>query len=134
MTIEKIVQRRLTDGFNTTLPRFDVLAALERRPQGMTMGELSRALLVSNGNVTAIVQKLVKDGAVTSTPLASDRRSSLIQLTPAGAKSFKGLARAHHDWIDTLFADLQPAERDAMFSALGHLKQSLGNAAHKDRS
>lgn len=132
MTIEKIVQRRLAESFQTTLPRFDVMAALERRPDGMAMGELSRALLVSNGNVTAIVQKLAKDGHVAIAPLPSDRRTQIVRLTPEGKMYFSKLAKVHHNWIDDLLAGLEQDEREALYAALGHLKRSLGEAAQKE--
>jgi DNA-binding MarR family transcriptional regulator len=132
MAIEKHVQRRLAGGFETTLPRFDVMAALERRGEGMTMGELSRALLVSNGNVTAIVRKLADSGHVTVAPLPSDRRASLVRLTPAGRSHFAALADAHHDWIDGLLAGVGSSDRRILFEALGRLKQSLEDAQHED--
>lgn len=129
--IEKQVQRRLAEQFATTLPRFDVMAALDRRSEGMTMGELSRALLVSNGNVTAIVRRLADSGHVTVAPLPGDRRASLVRLTPAGARHFAALASAHHAWIDMLLAELPGAERRTLFDALGRLKQSLDSAQRK---
>ena len=132
MTIEKIVQRRLAEQFETTLPRFDVLAALERRPAGMTMSELSRALLVSNGNVTAIVRKLSEDGYVSTAALPSDRRSWIAQLTPEGRRYFSALAKAHQDWVDGLLAGLGQQDRETLYSALGQLKLSLGQAAQKE--
>lgn len=132
MTIEKIVQRRLAAEFETTLPRFDVLAALERAPEGVTMGALSRALLVSNGNVTAIVRKLGEDGFVTIAPLPSDRRASVVRMTESGRRHFEALARAHHDWIDGLLAGLGGEEREGLYQALGALKLSLGQAAGKE--
>lgn len=132
MSIEKVVQRRLVDKFETTLPRFDVLAALDRCPAGLTMGELSRALLVSNGNITAIVRTLATDGQVTVAPMPTDRRTSIVRLTPAGKRHFATLAQAHHAWIDDLFAGLSRIDRDALYSALGHLKVSLGNAARRE--
>ena len=133
MTIEKIVQRRLVEQFETTLPRFDVLAALERRPDGMTMGELSRALLVSNGNVTAIVRKLTEDGHVSTETLQADRRTSIVRLSAAGRRHFAALSKAHHDWVDELLAGLNPPERETLYTALGQLKLSLGQAAQKER-
>lgn len=133
MTIEKLVQRRLGDRFDSTLPRFDVLAALDRSDGGMTMGELSKALLVSNGNVTAIVQSLRRDALVLTAPHPTDRRSSVVTLTPAGARQFAEMAAAHHGWIDDLFSSLDAGERDALYAALGHLKSSLGEATRKDQ-
>lgn len=126
MVIEKDVQRRLSDRFGTTLPRFDLLAALDRQPEGLTMSALSRALLVSNGNVTQLVQKLAAEGLVATTPSPTDGRSSIVRLTHKGQQHFMELAEAHHGWIDALFASLDAAERDALYAGLGHLKTAIG--------
>lgn len=133
MTIEKLVQRRLGGEFASTLPRFDVLAALDRSTDGMTMGELSRALLVSNGNVTAIIQSLRRDALVITTQHPADKRSSVVSLTDAGRTHFTEMAAAHHSWLDDLFSRLAPDERDGLYAALGHLKSSLGEATRKDQ-
>jgi DNA-binding MarR family transcriptional regulator len=132
MTIEKLVQRRLGAEFASTLPRFDVLAALDRSAGGMTMSELSRALLVANGNVTAIVQSLRRDALVVTAPHPTDKRSSVVSLTAAGRAHFDEMAAAHHGWIDDLFASLTAHEGEALYAALGHLKSSLGEATRKE--
>ena len=124
LTIEKEVQRRFAD-LGATLPRFDVLAALDRHPNGMNMGALSRALLVSNGNATQLVQKLAKDGLVLIAPSPAARRASIVRLTRAGRSEFAGLAAAHHDWIDTLLAGMDAGTRDSLYEALGALKRSI---------
>jgi DNA-binding MarR family transcriptional regulator len=124
MTIEKDVRRRLAE-LGATLPRFDVLAALDRHPEGMTMGGLSQALLVSNGNVTQLVQKLAKDKLVRIAPSPADRRASIVRLTPRGSEEFAGLAAAHHDWIDGLVADMDGEARETLYQALGELKRSI---------
>jgi len=124
MAIEKDVQRRLALQ-GATLARFDVLAALDRERGGMTMGALSRALLVSNGNVTQLVQKLAKDGLVRNAPSPRDRRASIVRLTPKGRTEFAGLAAAHHDWIDALMAGMDAPDRESLYQALGALKRSI---------
>jgi DNA-binding MarR family transcriptional regulator len=124
MAIEKDVQRRLA-AHGATLARFDVLAALDRDGDGMTMGALSRALLVSNGNVTQLVQKLQKDGLVRIAPSPTDRRASVVRLTARGQSEFAGLAAAHHDWIDALLAGVDAETRETLYSALGALKRSI---------
>ncbi|MEA3015076.1 MAG: hypothetical protein QOD42_3621 [Sphingomonadales bacterium] len=124
MAIEKDVQRRFA-GRGATLARFDVLAALDRHEEGMMMGALSRALLVSNGNVTQLVQKLAKDGLVRIAPLPADRRASIVRLTAKGRAEFAGLAAAHHDWIDGLVADMDGEAREILYHALGELKRSI---------
>ena len=124
MAIEKDVQRRFAER-SATLARFDILAALDRQAQGMNMGALSRALLVSNGNVTQLVQKLAKDGLVRIAPSPADRRASIVRMTAKGRAEFDGLAAAHHDWIDTLVAGMDAGARENLYQALGDLKRSI---------
>jgi DNA-binding MarR family transcriptional regulator len=103
---------------DTTLPRFDVMAALYRRRDGVTMSELSRMLLVSNGNATAVVDRLEKDGLVRRTPSETDRRTVFVALTPEGLASFEGLAGDHEREVDRLFAGLSEADLDALTEIL----------------
>jgi DNA-binding MarR family transcriptional regulator len=132
MTIEKSVQRLLADRFGTTLPRFDVMAALERAPDGLTMGALSQALLVSNGNVTQLVRKLGADRMVEAAPDPRDRRVSRVRLTAAGRLHFAELAAAHHDRIDSLFAALGGEDHVRLYAALGALKASIASASAEE--
>ena len=125
MTVEKRVRRRFADQFGTTLPRFDVLAALDRRPDGMTMSELSRTLLVSNGNVTALVQTLASDSLVRVEQSQTDKRVSTVALTLAGADRFAEMAATHRGWIESMFAGLEPRDKAALFDLLGVLKTSI---------
>ena len=124
MAIEKELQRRLSDR-GATLPRFDVLAALDRAPDGLTMGALSRALLVSNGNVTGLVRKLASDGLVAMETDPGDRRSSIVRLTERGAREFAALAQDHSHWIDAMLAEVPPPVRDSLYAGLGALKVSI---------
>ena len=101
-TIEAELRERLRQEFDTTLPRFDVMAALYRAPEGMLMSGLSRFLLVSNGNVTGIVDRLVTEGLVTRARRNGDRRTSMVKLTDAGKAQFETMAAAHEGWIGTL--------------------------------
>lgn len=98
----------------TTLPRFDVMAALWRRRDGVTMSELSRLLLVSNGNATAVVDRLERDGLVRRTPSDADRRTIFVALTDEGFGSFEGLAVAHEREVNALFGRLNDADLDAL--------------------
>jgi DNA-binding MarR family transcriptional regulator len=132
MAIEKEVQRRFAER-GMTLPRFDVLAALDRHGE-MNMGALSQALLVSNGNVTQLVQKLVRDGLVDLRKLPSDRRSSIVRLTPEGQEDFTRLARAHQDWIDQMVGDLDYTQRERLYVALGVLKMSIAKASARRKT
>jgi DNA-binding MarR family transcriptional regulator len=101
-TIESELRDRLKKEFDTTLPRFDVMAALYRCPEGMLMSDLSRFLLVSNGNVTGIVDRLVSEGLVSRSRRNGDRRTSMVRLTEAGAEQFCTMAQAHEGWIGEL--------------------------------
>ncbi len=101
-SVEAELRERLKREFDTTLPRFDVMAALYRAPEGMLMSDLSRFLLVSNGNVTGIVDRLVSEGLVTRARRNGDRRTSVVRLTEAGAQTFARIAAAHERWINEL--------------------------------
>jgi DNA-binding MarR family transcriptional regulator len=103
---------------DTTLPRFDVLAALYRRREGVTMGELSRLLLVSNGNATTVVDRLERDGLVRRTPSEADRRTVHVALTPEGLGQFEGLAVDHEAEVNRLFATLSEADLDTLTEIL----------------
>jgi DNA-binding MarR family transcriptional regulator len=133
MVVEKRLKRRLADQFDATLPRFDVLAALDRHPDGMTMGELSSSLLVSNGNVTALVRTLEKDGHVSMAPSPTDRRASVVRLTEAGQAHFAGMARAHHEWIEGMMSGISRQQREMLFDLLGALKLSIAGDDHDRR-
>ena len=109
-TIEAELRERLRREFDTTLPRFDVMAALSRSPQGMLMSDLSRFLLVSNGNVAGIVDRLVSEGLVARSRRNGDRRTSMVRLTEAGVAQFRSLAAAHERWIADLLGGVGEAE------------------------
>lgn len=125
MVIEKRLRRRFAEQHGTTLPRFDIMAALDRSPAGLTMGELSARLLVSNGNVTALVQTLAKDGLVDLRPSPTDRRSSIVALSEAGRTHFVDLAASHHRWVEAMFAGVGHQQREALFGLLGTVKASV---------
>jgi DNA-binding MarR family transcriptional regulator len=122
---EKRLRRLFEDEFDTTLPRFDVLAALYRTPDGLRMSDLSRALLVSNGNVTLIVRQLHEQGFVLSQTDPRDARSAIVSLTESGRQRFIVLAEAHHRWISEIFADVPEARLHELADCLGELRAAL---------
>ncbi|MFD2780485.1 MarR family winged helix-turn-helix transcriptional regulator [Novosphingobium pokkalii] len=102
-----------------------MLAALDRVPDGLSMSALSRALLVSNGNVTAIVRQLQAHGLVASRTDPLDARSAIVSLTPAGQRQFDILATAHHAWIAAMLRDVPPERVDQLVRSLGELRAIL---------
>jgi len=123
--IETAIRRRLAEAFDTTLPRFDLLAQLERAPEGMTLGELSRRMMVTNGNVTGLVERLVQSGHIKRHARATDRRVQIVKLTAKGHNYFSRMAGAHEAWIADLFAQLSSREVGDLLRALGKLKDSV---------
>lgn len=123
--VERTIRMRLRTQFGTTLPRFDLMAQLQRHPRGVRMGELSRRLLVSGGNVTAITDQLVAEGLVARFADPTDRRVFAVRLTARGRREFDTMARAHEQWIVVLLGALAPAERRHLHVLLGSLKRGL---------
>jgi len=117
-TIESVLRERLAQQFDTTLPRFDVMAALYRTPEGMLMSDLSRFLLVSNGNVTGIIDRLAAEGLVKRARRNGDRRTSIVRLTQTGHTAFKRMAAAHQQWVDELLSDVSRADAQRLTSML----------------
>lgn len=126
--IEAGIRKRLAERFETTLPRFDLLAQLERAPKGMTLGDLSRRMMVTNGNVTGLVERLVQSGHLKRSSLPNDRRVQIVKLTAKGQTHFNRIAAAHEEWIAELFAGLTPRDIDGLIQSLGKLKGSVKSA------
>lgn len=126
--IEGEVRRRLREEFGVTLPRFDLMAQLDRAPAGMTLGQLSQRMMVSNGNVTGLVERLVAQGLVDRRSAPNDRRSQIVSLTTEGRRSFRIMARANADWVGDIFADLSPADVETLMGLLGKTKTSARKA------
>jgi DNA-binding MarR family transcriptional regulator len=123
--IEDTIRQRLREGFGITLPRFDLMAQLEREPEGLTMGELSRRMMVTGGNVTTIVDQLTKEDLVQRVTLTEDRRSYRVTMTPVGRAAFAGMARAHEQWVKDLMAGLDEHQQHQLHHLLGVLKHGL---------
>lgn len=132
-TIEAEIRRRLRDRFDTTLPRFDLMAQLDRAPDGLQLGELSRRMMVSNGNVTGLVERLAQEALIDRQVSEADRRAVQVRLTPQGRLAFAEMARAHADWIAELVGALAPAEQEALSTQLSALKASVGGATTKPK-
>jgi DNA-binding MarR family transcriptional regulator len=127
--VETLVRTRLRAQFGVTLPRFDLMAQLEKMPEGMTLGQLSRRMMVSNGNVTGLVERLVALGQVERTPHPADRRAATVRLTRAGRAAFAVMAAAHEQWIAEAFARLDPADGPALMAGLARLKSGVQEIA-----
>ena len=129
--IERQVRSRLRQEFGTTLPRFDLMAQLERYPQGLKMNALSELLMVTGGNVTAIVDQLEKEGLVERLDEPADRRAFRIRLTRAGERSFGEMARAHEGWVVEMLSGLTRKEHAALLELLAKVKTSAVEVAHE---
>jgi DNA-binding MarR family transcriptional regulator len=127
--IEKQVRNQLREQFETTLPRFDLMAQLEREPEGMRMNELSRRMMVTGGNVTGVTDQLVAEGLVERVAVPNDRRAFLVRLTLKGRGAFVQMAQAHEDWIVNAFAGLSSTDVTQLHSLLGQVKQHHSPAA-----
>jgi DNA-binding MarR family transcriptional regulator len=126
--IETEIRRRLRERFAVTLPRFDLMAQLERKPHGMTLGELSQRMMVTNGNVTGLVDRLLAEEIISRKQHKSDRRSHIVSLTEKGRRQFARMAKEHENWIAGMFGGLSAADSQALTKLLGKLKLSVRTA------
>ena len=121
--VEKQVRSQLREQWGTTLPRFDLMAQLERNPDGLKMNELSRRMMVTGGNVTGITDQLVTEGLVERLDVEGDRRAYRVRLTATGRKLFIEMARQHEACIVASFEGLSTREVESLHKLLGKVKQ-----------
>ena len=118
--------------FDMTLPRFELLSALDRVADGLTMGELSRWLMVSKGNVTGIAERLSEDGFIVREPTPTDRRSFVVTLTEKGRKAYKEMELEYEQLLEKLFDDLSPDDSDMFTGMLAKIKESVEELGRQD--
>ena len=123
--VEAPLRKRLREQFDGSLPRFDLMAQLDRHPGGLKMRELSDRLMVTGGNVTGLTDRLVSEGLVERREDPGDRRTSTVALTAEGQRQFRMMARAHEAWVAELFGGLNARQQGQLFELLGQLKASL---------
>ncbi len=123
--IETEIRNRLRTEFDTTLPRFDLMAQLERHPEGLRMGELSKRMMVTGGNITGITDQLEQEKLVVRVADQQDRRAYSVKLTAAGRRAFEKMAQVHEAWVAELMAGLSIAQKQEMISMLSHMKSHL---------
>jgi DNA-binding MarR family transcriptional regulator len=123
--IELRIRKAMAARFNTTLPRFDLMAQLERAPDGLQMGELSRRMLVTGGNVTGIADQLERAGLIVRAVDPNDRRACRLKLTQEGRRVFAQMAAGHERWVEEVFAGLSARDKRALNELLSRLRVSL---------
>jgi DNA-binding MarR family transcriptional regulator len=123
--IENEIRSRLRTNFGITLPRFDLMAQLERYPQGLRMGELSKRMMVTGGNITGITDQLEQEKLVVRVPDPKDGRAYSVKLTAAGRRAFSTMAQVHEGWIAELLQDMSGADKNQLIELLSQMKQHL---------
>jgi len=132
--IEGEVRSRLRARFDVTLPRFDLMAQLDKAPDGMTLSDVSKRMMVSNGNVTGLVERLVVSGHLDRRTSVTDRRVQMIRLTKVGRAEFRKMAAEHETWIADMFSELTPKELRELMRLLAKTKGSAQRSASRRKS
>ena len=129
--VEDEIRSRLRASFGITLPRFDLMAQLERHPEGLRMGELSKRMMVTGGNVTGIVDQLEKEGLVERVADPQDKRAFVVRLTKAGRRAFAEMAAVHESWIEELLQDIATEDKAQLIVLLARMKDKLNDATFR---
>jgi DNA-binding MarR family transcriptional regulator len=131
--IENEIRSRLRTTFGITLPRFDLMAQLERFPEGLRMGELSKRMMVTGGNITGITDQLEQEGLVQRVPDPKDRRAYSVKLTAAGRRAFADMAVVHEGWIADMLKEISGPDKAQLIALLSQMKSHLNGAdEHQD--
>ncbi len=131
--IEAEIRSRLRTEFGITLPRFDLMAQLERHPEGLRMGELSKRMMVTGGNVTGITDQLEQEKLVVRVPDPKDGRAFSVKLTAAGRKAFAEMAEVHERWVAELLQDITQEDKGQLIDLLSQMKGHLYAREEKEK-
>jgi DNA-binding MarR family transcriptional regulator len=131
--IEAEIRSRLRTEFGITLPRFDLMAQLERHPEGLRMGELSKRMMVTGGNITGITDQLEQENLVVRVPDPKDGRAFSVKLTPAGRKAFAQMAEVHESWVAELLQEISQEDKGQLIELLSQMKGHLYAREQKDK-
>ncbi len=132
--IENEVRSRLREEFGITLPRFDLMAQLQRHPDGLRMGELSKRMMVTGGNITGITDQLEQEKLVVRVPSAQDRRVYSVKLTASGRRAFAKMAAVHEAWIAELLGGLPPQDKEKLNRLLSQVKHHLSDSTGPEKT
>jgi DNA-binding MarR family transcriptional regulator len=132
--MENEIRSRLRSEFGITLPRFDLMSQLERHPEGLRMGELSKRMMVTGGNVTGITDQLEQEKLVVRVPDPNDRRAYAVKLTAAGRRAFERMASVHEGWIDDMLGGLAPNEKSKLIELLSKIKHHMNQSSNDTTS
>jgi len=125
--VSQEIRRRLRAEFGATLPQFDLLAQLDREPEGLRLGEISKRTMVTNGNITGLVERLEADGLVSRETPGDDRRVTVARLTGEGRRVFAEMAAVHETWVRELMADIDPGALSVLAHNVDQLHRSVRN-------
>ncbi|SFG52097.1 transcriptional regulator, MarR family [Duganella sp. CF458] len=131
--IETEIRSRLRTEFGITLPRFDLMAQLERHPEGLRMGELSKRMMVTGGNITGITDQLEQENLVVRVPDPKDGRAFSVKLTAAGRKAFAQMAEVHEGWVAELLQEISQEDKGQLIELLSQMKGHLYAREQKDK-
>ena len=123
--VEREISARLRERFGASLARFDLMAHLFAAPDGLTMGQLTRKLLVSGGNTTGLVERLAREGLAAREVDAQDRRVYRVALTARGRALFQDMAEEHEAWVNEILGDLDPQEMARATALLARVRRRL---------
>lgn len=124
-SVENALREEMRVSYDQTLPRFEILAVLERSENGLRMSALSEQLMVSNGNVTGIIERLVQDGLVERLPVPGDKRATLVRLTHKGEAVFAEMADVHERWVNDLLDAVPPDTAQPLIDALTNIRRQI---------
>lgn len=125
--VSQEIRRRLRAEFGTTLPQFDLLSQLYREPEGLRLGELSRRTMVTNGNVTGLIERLEAEGLVRRETPGDDRRVTVARLTDEGRATFARMADVHEGWLRDMMADVAPETVKTLLAEVELVRRSVRN-------
>jgi MarR family 2-MHQ and catechol resistance regulon transcriptional repressor len=117
----KVSQGLIDEGL--TASQFSTMKVLRLRGP-LAQKDIASHLLKTGGNITLVVDNLVRRGLVTRGSDPNDRRIALVELTPLGESTFDRIYPPHLERIHAVMAGLTDGELDHLADLLHALTET----------
>lgn len=114
--------------YKLSLGQFQALSVLHRVQEPVTMGELAELLSVRRANLTGLIDTLARRSLVQRVLNPHDRRSFLVEITPAAEALLEEFLPRHWRYLNTLTSGLAREELRQLAQQLDRLRSSVESA------
>lgn len=106
-----------------TLNQFKVLEVLYHRGN-LNVGSITKLTMSTPGNITVVVRNLKRDGWIHTVKDESDKRSTLLSISPKGVEVIESIFPTHAKNLTSDFKILDDSELETLYTLVRKLQKA----------